>query len=56
MWVVEIDLISVSGIDLGLISVYGSKLPCFLCGGRKVLGFSVWIEINLVCVGASKLT
>ena len=25
-------------------------MVCFLCGGRKIIGFSVWIDINLVFV------
>ena len=36
VWVVEIDLISVNGLEL-------TRL---LCGGRKWLGFSVWTDIN----------
>ena len=37
-------------IEIGLTSVKGSELTWFLRGGRKILGFSVWIEINLVFV------
>ena len=47
MRVVEIDLISVWGIEVNLISVSGSELTWFLCGGRKSLGFNVWIELKL---------
>ena len=47
---VEIDLIAVWGIELDLISVSGSELTWFLCGGRKILGFSVWMKIKLVFV------
>ena len=52
VWVVEIDLISVWGIKLELISVMGSELTWFLCVDRKILGFSVWIEMTLaLCRG-----
>ena len=46
-----IDLISLLGIELDLMSAYGSELTWFLCGGRKWLGLSVCIEIDLVYVG-----
>ena len=36
------------GRSIDLISVNGSELTCFLCGGRKLLGFNVWIEIVFV--------
>ena len=39
------------GIEIDLFFVRGSELPWFLCGGRKLLGFSVWIEFDLVYVG-----
>ena len=35
---------------MDLISVSGSELTSFLCGGRKIVGFSVWIEVKLVFV------
>ena len=35
VWLVEIDLMSVLEIVIGFISVKGSELSCFLCGGRK---------------------
>ena len=54
MLVVEIDLISVWRIELDLISVSGSKLTWFLCRGRKILGFSVWIEIHLIFVSGHR--
>ena len=47
VWVVDIDLISVWGVELDLISVWWSELICFMSGGRKRLGFSVWIESDL---------
>ena len=50
VWVVEIGLILMSGIELDFISVQGSWLTWFLCGGRKWLGFTVWIEISFVLV------
>ena len=50
MWVVEINLNSVWGIGLDLIPESGSALTWFFCGGRNILGFSVWIEIHLVFV------
>ena len=63
---VEIDLISVWGIELDLISVKRSELTLFLCGGRKRLGFvsgskSTWflcrgIKIDLNLEWGSKLT
>ena len=56
MRVVEIDLISVWGIEIELISVMGSELTWFLCVDRKILGFSVWIEITWCDVGASQFT
>ena len=40
MWVVEIGLISVCGIEPDLIAVKGSGLTYFLCAGRRSLGFS----------------
>ena len=39
------------GIEIDLFFVRGSELPWFLCGGRKLLGFSVWMEFDLVYVG-----
>ena len=48
MWVVEIDLISMEGIKIDLISVSGSELTWFFCGRRKMLGVSIWIGIHLV--------
>ena len=42
------------GTELDLISVSGSKLTWPLCGDRKVLGLSVWINILSVCVGGLK--
>ena len=51
----EIDLISLWGIKIDLISVHGSELTWFLRGGRKILGFSVWIEINLVLCRSTKI-
>ena len=57
VWVVAMDLISAWGIEIELISLQGSELTWFLCGGRKGLGFDVWIEIYFgFCVVASKLT
>ena len=53
---IDIDLISVRGMELALISVQGSELTWFWCGGRKSLGFSRWIESNLVLVWGLKLT
>ena len=47
MWVVEIDLISMEGIKIDLISVSGSELTWFFCGRRKMLGVSIWIGIHL---------
>ena len=44
---VDIDLISVWRIDFDLISVLGSEFICFVSGGRKRLGVSIWIEIDL---------
>ena len=41
------------GIEIDLFFVRGSELTCFLCGGRRLLGFSVWIEIGLVYVGGT---
>ena len=51
MWVFEIDLISVWGIEFDLISLSGWELTSFFCGGRKIIGFRVWIEIHLVVSG-----
>ena len=59
MWVVKIHLISVWGNELDLILVCGSELTWFLCGGRKMLGFSALLSRSKnigFCVGASKLT
>ena len=47
VWVVENDLISMWSISLDLISVQTSELPWGSCGGRKGLGCSVCIAINL---------
>ena len=44
MWAFEIDLVS----------VYGSELTWFLCGGRKMLGFSVWNETSSVVVSGHR--
>ena len=38
------------GIEIDLTSVKRSELTWFLRGGREILGFLVWIEINLVFV------
>ena len=38
------------GIEIDLALVLGSELTSFLREGRKILCFSVWIEINLVFV------
>ena len=54
MWVAEVGLISAWGIKLDLISVSGSEVTWFLCGGRKMLGFSAWIESNLVFVSGHR--
>ena len=43
------------GIEIDLFFVRGSELPWFLCGGRKLLGFSVWIEFDLVYVGGIEI-
>ena len=48
LWVIEINLMSVQEMKTDLISVKGSELNWFLCGGRKWLGFSFWIEIVFV--------
>ena len=48
VWAVDIDLISVWGIEHDFDSVQGSELICFVSGGRKWIGFSIWIEINLI--------
>ena len=55
VWVVEIDLIPLLGIELDLPSVYGSQLPWFWCGGQKGLGFILGIETKLVLAWGSKL-
>ena len=36
-----------SGIEIDLVLASGSNLTCF-CAGRKVLGFNLWIEIDLI--------
>ena len=46
VWVVEIDLIPLMGIELDLISGWGSELTWLWCGGRKGLGFSLEIKID----------
>ena len=38
------------GIELELISVSASEYNCFLCRGRKLLGFGVCIKIKWVFV------
>ena len=38
------------GIELDLISVYGSELTWFYCVGQKIIGFSVGIEIKFFLV------
>ena len=48
--VVEVGLISVWGIELDQIFSVGIGVVLFLCGGRKWLGFSMWIEINFILV------
>ena len=53
---IDIDFISVRGIELALISVQGSELTWFWCGGRESLGFTRSIESNLVSVWGLKLT
>ena len=49
MWGVEIDRMK-CGIEIGLVFVPGSKLILFLCAGRKLVVFSVNMEIKLVFV------
>ena len=54
------------GIELDLFLVRGSKSTSVLCAGRKLLGFNLWIqidlvfivgiEIDLVCVCGPKMT
>ena len=36
------------GVEIDMVFVRGSKLTSFLCAGRKLLGFSLLIEIDLV--------
>ena len=50
-------MISLWEIELDLVSGYRSELTSFLCGDRKMLGFSVCIETNVIFyVGAPKLS
>ena len=44
--VANIDMISVWGVEIDLMSEYGWELTWFLCRGQKWLGFSVLIEID----------
>ena len=48
MWVVAIYLISERAIELDLIAVFGPELTWFSCRCRKILDFSVCIELYLV--------
>ena len=50
MWVVEIGVISMWGIELDLIQCRDRNWLVFLCSGRKSLGFSASVEIDLVFV------
>ena len=43
---VDIDLISVMGVELDLSSVAGSEWTCFFRGGRKILGFFKCLDRN----------
>ena len=42
-------------IELDLVFLRGSELTWFLGGGRKWLGFRIWIEIDLLYVGGRTL-
>ena len=48
VWVVDVGLISVYGIEHDFNSVYGSEFGWCMSGGRKLIGFSIWIEMNLI--------
>lgn len=48
--VVEVDLVSMWGIETDLIAASGSECIWSLCGGRNLLGFWAWINVNFVFV------
>ena len=44
------------GTEHDLFFVYGSKTTSVLCTARELLGFSVWINVDLVLGCRSKIT
>ena len=53
---VELDVISVWGIETDLMSVQGSDLTWFCAGVKKDLVLMSGSKLTCFCVGASKLT
>ena len=50
VWVGEIGLVSMWRVELNLIFCQAIGIDFVLYGGCKLIGFDIWIEINLVFV------
>ena len=48
-------MILLRGIEIDLTSVWGSELTWSSRGRKKMLGFSVWIEIKMVSCGGIEI-